>query len=121
MVLSHFPHGPTCLFTLHNVQLRHDLPTFKETTMSLQYPHLILENFSSKLGKRIESILKFTFPVPREDSKRIITFNNDQDFINFRHHVYVQTSHKEVQLAEVGPRFEMRRKFLVIIDIHWHC
>jgi U3 small nucleolar ribonucleoprotein protein IMP4 len=27
---------------------------------------------------------------------------------NDRHHVYVKTSHKEVQLAEVGPRFEMR-------------
>lgn len=27
-----------------------------------------------------------------------------------RHHVFVKTSHKEVQLAEVGPRFEMRRE-----------
>ena len=26
-----------------------------------------------------------------------------------RHHVFVKTSHKEVQLAEVGPRFEMKR------------
>lgn len=25
-----------------------------------------------------------------------------------RHHVFVKTSHREVQLAEVGPRFEMR-------------
>lgn len=28
---------------------------------------------------------------------------------SFRHHVFVKTSHKEVQLAEVGPRFEMKR------------
>lgn len=28
-----------------------------------------------------------------------------------RHHVYVKTSHREVQLAEVGPRFEMRREW----------
>lgn len=29
----------------------------------------------------------------------------------YSHHVFVKTSHKEVQLAEVGPRFEMRREF----------
>jgi rRNA maturation protein Rpf1 len=26
-----------------------------------------------------------------------------------RHHVFVKTGKKEVQLAEVGPRFEMKR------------
>lgn len=65
-----------------------------------------------------------------------MTFVNEGDFISFRsvialrakgfatmtdptyaphhtsHHVFVKTSHKEVQLAEVGPRFEMRRTFL---------
>jgi U3 small nucleolar ribonucleoprotein protein IMP4 len=25
-----------------------------------------------------------------------------------RHHVFIKTSHREVQLAEVGPRFEMK-------------
>lgn len=44
----------------------------------------------------------------REDSKRTLAFVNEGDFISFRHHVFVKTSHKEVQLAEVGPRFEMR-------------
>jgi hypothetical protein len=29
-----------------------------------------------------------------------------------RHHVYAKTSHKDVQLAEVGPRFEAKRKFI---------
>lgn len=41
-----------------------------------------------------------------------MTFVNEGDFISFRHHVFVKTSHKEVQLAEVGPRFEMRRELL---------
>ena len=27
-----------------------------------------------------------------------------------RHHVYKKTGHKEVELKEVGPRFELRRK-----------
>lgn len=91
---------------------------------------LIFEGFGSKLGKRVQDVLKYIFPVPkcvlvpalfspflsltvsrasREDAKRTMTFVNEGDFISFRHHVFVKTSHKEVQLAEVGPRFEMRR------------
>ena len=70
--------------SLHNVQLRHDLESYKGTTVSEQYPHLIFENFSSKLGERARDILKYLFPVPKEDSKRVMTFANDNDFISFR-------------------------------------
>ena len=35
-----------------------------------------------------------------------------------RHHVFVKTSPKEVQLAEVGPRFELKRVFPVFIAIN---
>ena len=34
------------------------------------------------------SILKYLYPVPREDSKRILTFANHDDYISFRHHTY---------------------------------
>ncbi|KAF9966515.1 snoRNA-binding rRNA-processing protein imp4, partial [Mortierella alpina] len=77
-------------------------------TVSEAFPHLIFNNFTSKLGRRTADILKYLFPVPKEDSKRVMTFSNDNDFISFRHHVFVKTSHKDVQLAEVGPRFEMK-------------
>lgn len=40
-------------------------------------------------------------------SKGWLFFNINE--LTFRHHVFVKTSHKEVQLAEVGPRFEMKR------------
>ncbi|KAA1074047.1 snoRNA-binding rRNA-processing protein imp4 [Puccinia graminis f. sp. tritici] len=108
MVVSHFPHGPTVLFTLHNVLLRHDVPSGSTSTVSEQYPHLIFDGFSSKLGSRIMSVLKYLFPVPRDESTRVMTFQNQSDFISFRHHVFVRSSHKEVQLAEVGPRFDLR-------------
>ncbi|KAJ3484342.1 hypothetical protein NLI96_g5711 [Meripilus lineatus] len=108
MIVSHFPHGPTVFFTLHNVNLRHDIESYKASTVSEQYPHLIFDNFSSKLGERIQDVLKYLFPVPKEDSKRVMTFANEDDFISFRHHVFVKTSPKQVQLAEVGPRFEMK-------------
>jgi U3 small nucleolar ribonucleoprotein protein IMP4 len=53
-------------------------------------------------------ILKHVFPVPKEESKRVLTFANENDYISFRHHVYHPVSEKQVQLAEVGPRFEMK-------------
>ena len=84
MIVSHFPHGPTVFFTLHNVTLRHDIDSYKASTVSEQYPHLIFENFSSKLGERIQDVLKYLFPVPKEDSKRVMTFSNEDDFISFR-------------------------------------
>ncbi len=33
---------------------------------------------------QVKSILKYLFPVPKDDSKRIITFANEEDFISFR-------------------------------------
>jgi len=108
LVISHFPHGPTAMFTLHNVVLRHDIASYSTSTVSEQFPHLIFDGFSSKLGSRVMNILKYLFPVPKEDTKRVMTFANEDDFISFRHHVFVKNSHREVQLAEVGPRFQMR-------------
>ncbi|KAJ3085016.1 snoRNA-binding rRNA-processing protein imp4 [Quaeritorhiza haematococci] len=106
MVVCHFPYGPTAYFTLHNVVLRHDIPN-NGGTVSEQYPHLIFNNFESKLGNRVMSILKYLFPVPKEDATRVMTFSNENDFISFRHHVYRKT-HKDVELLELGPRFELQ-------------
>lgn len=104
MIISHFPHGPTLHLTLHNVVPRHDIPD--SGTVSEQYPHLIFSKFSSKLGDRVQNILKYLFPVPKEDSSRVLTFANEGDFISFRHHVFTKV--EGVQLMEVGPRFEMQ-------------
>lgn len=106
LTVSHFPHGPTAHFTLHNVVLRHDI--LNSGTQSEVNPHLIFENFTTPLGKRVESILKHLFPPgPKKDSARVITFANSGDFISVRQHVYVKTR-EGVEVAEVGPRFEMR-------------
>lgn len=106
MTVSHFPHGPTAIFTLHNVKLRHDLPNMGN--ISEVYPHLIFENFTTKLGERVVKVLKHLFPPgAKKDSSRVITFINNDDFISVRHHVFVKTK-DGVELSEVGPRFEMR-------------
>jgi len=106
LIISHFPYGPTAFFSLSNVVLRHDINE-KAAGVSTQFPHLIFHGFSTKLGERTQNILKYIFPVPKEDSKRVFTFANQSDYISFRHHVF-QMVGPDVVLKEVGPRFEMK-------------
>jgi len=107
LIICHLPHGPTAYFTLSDIVMRHDIPDIG--TMSEAYPHLVFHNFQSRLGLRTMSILKYLFPVPKEDSRRVITFANHDDFISFRHHTYKKTERgRDIELAEVGPRFQMR-------------
>ena len=106
LIVSHLPHGPTAFFNLSNCVMRHDidgdLPNVSEA-----YPHLIFHNFHTKLGLRVTQILKHLYPPPRIQTKRVITFANTDDNFSFRHHVYTKKGQDEVELEEVGPRFEM--------------
>ena len=95
LIISHMPYGPTTYFGLANVVLRHDLKD-KVDPVSEAYPHLILDNFSTRLGDRISDVLKHILPMPKIDTKRIMTFANRDDFISFRHHVYKKDTHKSV-------------------------
>ena len=58
LIVSHLPYGPTAYFTLTNVVMRHDIPSVG--TMSEMFPHLIFDNFTSKLGKRVKSLVDLT-------------------------------------------------------------
>lgn len=86
MIVSHLPFGPTVFFTLSNTVMRHDIEG--RGTVSEAFPHLIFHNFKTPLGERIKSVLQHLFPVPKDDSHRVITFANTSDHISFRHHVY---------------------------------
>lgn len=107
LIVSHLPYGPTTYFGLSNVVLRHDLKD-KVDPVSEAYPHLIFDGFNSKVGDRIVDVLKHLFPMPKVDSKRLMTFANRDDFISFRHHVYRKVDHKDVETKELGPRFELK-------------
>jgi len=106
LILCHLPFGPTAYFSLSNTVMRHDIPDVGK--MSEAFPHLIFNNFNTKLGERVSNILKYIFPVPKEESKRVITFANQDDFISFRHHTYKKVDGRTIELSEVGPRFEMK-------------
>jgi len=114
LIVSHMPYGPTTYFGLSNVVLRHDLKN-KVDAVSEAYPHLILDGFNSTLGSRICDVVKYLFPEPKIDSKRIMTFANKDDFISFRHHLYRKgDDHKNVHTKELGPRFEMKPYQIVL-------
>lgn len=107
MIVCHLPFGPTAYFTISDMVMRHDIPDIGH--MSEAYPHLIFHNFKSKLGERAMNVLKYLFPVPKEDSKRVITFANHDDYVSFRHHTYKKVENgKNIELSEVGPRFQLR-------------
>mmetsp|Transcript_18686 Transcript_18686/g.40175 ORF Transcript_18686/g.40175 Transcript_18686/m.40175 type:complete len:297 (+) Transcript_18686:130-1020(+) len=110
MVVCHLPFGPTAYFGVFNAVLRHDIGQKKEVgTVSEAYPHLIFDQFSSKLGQRFHTILKHLFPVPKDDTRRVITFANRDDYISVRHHTYAMPKGvSSVALTECGPRFELK-------------
>ncbi|XP_046841021.1 U3 small nucleolar ribonucleoprotein protein IMP4-like [Xenia sp. Carnegie-2017] len=105
LVVCHLPYGPTVYFTLSNTVMGHDIPNIG--IMSEVYPHLIFHKCSSKLGERVKNILKYLFPVPKDESKRVVTFDNQDDYISFRHHSYKRVD-GNIELSEIGPRFEMK-------------
>lgn len=105
IVVSHLPLGPTVHFGVHGTVMRHDIENCGP--MSQQLPHLVFEGFSTRLGERVRDVLKYLFPVPRPESKRVVTFDNNDDYVSFRQHTFTQKG-KEVTLHEIGPRFELR-------------
>jgi U3 small nucleolar ribonucleoprotein protein IMP4 len=104
MIVSHLPFGPTVYFTLNNCVLRHDIPECKPASQA--YPHLIFDSMDSVIGQRVARVLQALYPIPKEESRRVITFANNHDYISFRHHMYTKEKGR-VELQEAGPRFEM--------------
>lgn len=105
LTVSHLPHGPTAHFTLSGAVLRQEVGGLGGAPLAA--PHLLLLRLDSALGKRVGTILKHLFPVPRPDSRRVVTFANEDDVILVRNHVYRRRG-RTVELEEVGPRFQLR-------------
>ena len=111
LTVSHLPHGPTAKFSLHNTYLRQDLPAPARGTVSESYPRLIFDGFTTPLGHRLAKILKHLWPpldpvTPHTPlskiGNRVITFRNEADAIEVRHHVFVRgASYDSIELGKV--------------------
>ncbi|NWT06926.1 IMP4 protein, partial [Mionectes macconnelli] len=115
LTVSHLPHGPTAHFTLSGAVLRQEGDTrgnrggYGEGHGAIHGAHRGSQGCSDPIHvpPQVGTILKHLFPVPRPDSRRVVTFANEDDVILVRNHVYRRRG-RTVELEEVGPRFQLR-------------
>lgn len=122
MIVSRLPAGPTAFFKVSNVQistdvLRHGRPTTHK-------PEIILNNFNTRLGRRVGRFLGSLFPHdPQFKGRQVVTFHNQRDFIFVRYHRYVFDEDQDkraaaapdplkTRLQELGPRFTLKLRWL---------
>lgn len=82
------PNGPTARFKVSNIKLRSKIPNAGRPTA--HKPELITNNFTTRLGHRVERMLASLFPrQPQRRGRRVVTLHNQRDYIFLRHHRYV--------------------------------
>jgi U3 small nucleolar ribonucleoprotein protein IMP4 len=105
LIVSHLPFGPTAFLSVQNVVMRRQIPDAPPLTSA--FPHLVFEDMTSALGVRVRKVIQALFPVPKPESRRLISFINRNDWISFRQHTLKQAAGK-TELTEIGPRMELR-------------
>jgi U3 small nucleolar ribonucleoprotein protein IMP4 len=105
IIVCHFPYGPTAFFSIGGVVMRRQIS--EAPPLSSAFPHLIFEGMTSKLGIRVKKVLQALFPVPKPETRRIISFVNKNDWISVRQNTFKRVQGK-IELTEIGPRMEMR-------------
>jgi len=110
LLFVHLPEGPTAYFRLTNY-----IPRKRSSTAHrLKHkPEVILNNFTTRLGRTIARMFGALFHYdPEFQGRRVVTFHNQRDFIFFRHHRYEFKSAKKVGIRDMGPRFTLRLQWL---------
>eukprot|EP00274_Cyanoptyche_gloeocystis_P002998 CAMPEP_0196666752 /NCGR_PEP_ID=MMETSP1086-20130531/64693_1 /TAXON_ID=77921 /ORGANISM="Cyanoptyche gloeocystis , Strain SAG4.97" /LENGTH=298 /DNA_ID=CAMNT_0042003989 /DNA_START=91 /DNA_END=987 /DNA_ORIENTATION=- len=111
VVVSHLPSGPTAYFKVTSLKMPHEIEGHGKPTA--HKPELILNNFNTRLGRRLGRMMAALFPHdPNFRGRRVVTLHNQRDFIFFRHHRYVFDNDKKARLQELGPRFTLKLKAL---------
>lgn len=111
LTFIHLPGGPTFYFSVSSLTLPEKLPNHGVATDHI--PELILNNFSTRLGKTVGRLFQSLFPHrPEFQGRQVVTLHNQRDFIFFRRHRYVFRSDEKVGLQELGPQFTLRLRRL---------
>jgi ribosome production factor 1 len=114
LIVTHLPHGPTAFLKVSSFVAGEKIPGHGRPTSHV--PELILNNFKTRLGRRVGRFLGSLFPhQPEFEGRQVVTFHNQRDFIFVRHHRYVYRKTEErtrAKLQELGPRFTLKMKWL---------
>lgn len=107
VTIIYLPEGPTFYFSISSLAKRQQITGHGSPTGHI--PELILNNFTTRLGKTVARMFQSLFPHrPQFQGRQVITLHNQRDFIFFRMHRYVFKGNKRVGLQELGPEFTMR-------------
>lgn len=111
--ISHLPNGPTSYWRMTRLKLGQEIQG-GATCNASHNPELILNNFVTRLGRRIGRQLAALFPQkPDFVGRRTVTFHNQRDFVFFRHYRYnFKEDGTKCKLQEIGPRFTLKCRYL---------
>eukprot|EP00405_Crypthecodinium_cohnii_P015387 CAMPEP_0206461780 /NCGR_PEP_ID=MMETSP0324_2-20121206/25575_1 /ASSEMBLY_ACC=CAM_ASM_000836 /TAXON_ID=2866 /ORGANISM="Crypthecodinium cohnii, Strain Seligo" /LENGTH=336 /DNA_ID=CAMNT_0053933787 /DNA_START=116 /DNA_END=1126 /DNA_ORIENTATION=- len=111
--ICHLPKGPTSYWRMTRLKLGQDMKG-GATCSATHNPELILNNFISRLGRRMGRQLAALFPQkPDFEGRRSVTFHNQRDFVFFRHYRYqFKGEGTRCALKEIGPRFTLKLRYL---------
>jgi U3 small nucleolar ribonucleoprotein protein IMP4 len=106
LIICHLPSGPTIFFHLSNIV---SIKTQINSKIPRNFPLIIIDNLGSSLGNRLASILKNLFPCSNQNSKKIIIFSGQQNFILFRRYWFEKKGdfNSDILLHEIFPNFDM--------------
>ena len=114
MLVIHLITGPTAFFKLSSFQAGSSIPGHGKPTSHI--PEIILNNFVTRLGRRVGRFFGSLFPhQPELEGRQVVTFHNQRDFVFVRHHRYIYRKEQEntrARLQELGPRFTLKLKWL---------
>lgn len=111
--LCHLPKGPTSYWRLSRLKLGQEMKG-GATCNASHSPELILNNFTTRLGRRLGRQFAALFPQkPDFQGRRTVTFHNQRDFVFFRHYRYnFKEDGTKCKLQEIGPRFTLKLRYL---------
>jgi len=112
--------GPTCFFRVANIVMPKKLPNHGKATSHI--PEIILNNFTTRLGRRAGRFFGSLFPhAPEFNGRQVATFHNQRDYVFVRSHRYVfhkgarkgDKGQTRARLQELGPRFSLKMRWML--------
>jgi ribosome production factor 1 len=113
LVVSRLPGGPTGCFKFSSPTLPQGITG--HGTPTDHTPEILLNNFTTRLGRRMGRLLGSLFPhKPDFVGRQVVTMHNQRDYIFFRRHRYIfKDGGQGANLQELGPRFTLKPRWLL--------